>query len=99
MATSGRAAELVSILQLPFVLTAEAKTQILHGEAMMRKQQEMESSVINVSAWVKLLQGRQQPCACVACPCAACESVVVQSVRAAASVRLKAVALTDSKPQ
>ena len=49
MAISGQPAELVSILQLPFVLTAEAKTQILHGEAMMRKQQEMESSVINVS--------------------------------------------------
>ena len=44
-----RQRELVSLCQLPFVLTPEAKAKIMQGEALLQKQHQMQALTIQVS--------------------------------------------------
>ncbi len=41
--------ELVTLCQLPFVLSPEAKARIMQGEALLTKQHQVQASAIQVS--------------------------------------------------
>ena len=51
----GQLTELVSLCQVPFVLTPKAKAEVLHCEARLQQQNHMRSSGIQVCSFPGLI--------------------------------------------
>ena len=50
-----RQSQLVSLCQLPFVLSPEAKARIMQGEALLQKQHQVQASAIQVTLTTTLI--------------------------------------------